>query len=71
MSHHRRRLSDKILISHKQACDTGNLAVAEVLLRALEQDLTQIGGRRQERRSTTGTFEQAYDRHHRLTVAGH
>lgn len=64
---YRRRLSDKILNGHKQACESGNVEVAEVLLRALEQELTAIGGGRHDRRTTTAPYERAYERQQRLT----
>jgi hypothetical protein len=39
-----RRLSDKILSAFNQACDRGELEVAEHLARALEAALTRRGG---------------------------
>lgn len=68
MTQHR-RLSDKILQAHKQACDENNLEVATTLLRALELDLSQIGGDKEERRNSTKVLEKAYDRQRKL-VAG-
>ena len=40
-----RRLSDKILSAFDQACERGELDVAEMLLRALELTLTRTGGK--------------------------
>ena len=40
-----RRLSDKILSAFDQACERGELDVAETLLRALELTLTRTGGK--------------------------
>jgi len=40
-----RRLSDKILSAFDQACERGELDVAEMLVRALELTLTRTGGR--------------------------
>jgi hypothetical protein len=42
------RISDKVLDAFKQACDQGNLIVAEHLLRALE--VVAIGAGRQDQR---------------------
>jgi hypothetical protein len=39
-----RRLSDKIISAFNQACDRGELEVAEHLARALEAALTRRGG---------------------------
>jgi hypothetical protein len=40
-----RRLSDKILSAFDQACERGELDVAEMLVRALELTLTRAGGK--------------------------
>jgi hypothetical protein len=40
-----RRLSDKILCAFDQACERGELDVAEMLVRALELTLTRTGGK--------------------------
>lgn len=40
-----RRLSDKILTAFDQACERGELDVAELLVRALELTLTRTGGK--------------------------
>jgi hypothetical protein len=40
-----RRLSDKILAAFDQACERGELDVAELLVRALELTLTRTGGK--------------------------
>jgi hypothetical protein len=40
-----RRLSDKILSAFDQACERGELDVAEMLVRALELTLTRTGGK--------------------------
>jgi hypothetical protein len=44
MAHYDRRLSDKLLAAFDQACDQKLVAVAELLLRALETVLTNEGG---------------------------
>jgi hypothetical protein len=40
-----RRLSDKLLSAFDQACERGELDVAELLVRALELTLTRAGGK--------------------------
>ena len=62
----RRRLSDKIIAAHEQACADENLEVAEILLRALEVDLSAIGGSQQENRKSTELLEEAFARHEKL-----
>lgn len=60
----RRRLSDKIIDAHQQACDEGKLEVADALLKALEVDLSAIGGTPgADQRRSTEELEQAYARH--------
>jgi hypothetical protein len=60
----RRRLSDKIIGAHGQACDEGKIEVAEVLLRALEIDMSSIGGKPgADKCESTGPLEIAYKRH--------
>jgi hypothetical protein len=44
MTQYDRRLSDKLLAAFDQACDQKLVAVAELLLRALETVLTKEGG---------------------------
>lgn len=39
-----RRLSDKIVLAHEQACEQGKPEVARVLLQALELELSAFGG---------------------------
>lgn len=58
-----RRLSDKIIDAHSLACDEGRLEVADILLRALEADLTAIGGNQVEQRISTEALEAAFTRH--------
>ena len=40
-----RRLSDKIIAAHFQACEENNKEIAELLLRALEVHITALGGK--------------------------
>lgn len=63
MDHPRRRLSDKVIEAHSQACTEGKLEVADALLHALEIDLSAIGGAKMEKRGSTELLEAAYERH--------
>ena len=56
----KQRLSDKILDAHFQACKVGRVDVAEVLLRALEVEITDFGGLRHENRDNTDMLEAAF-----------
>jgi hypothetical protein len=58
-----RRLSDKILSAFDQACDRGELDVAELLVRALELTLTRTGGKGSvDQRSEMGPVIETYAR---------
>ncbi len=59
----RRRLSDKIIEAHVQACAEAKLEVAEILIQALEVDLTAIGGGVGDKRQNTAMLEAAYECH--------
>ena len=61
-----RRLSDKIILAHKQACDEGKQEVGTLLLQALEFDLSQIGGPTSENREATEMLEEAFAKHDKL-----
>lgn len=59
-----RRLSDKIIMAHGQACDEGRLDVADVLLRALEIEQSAFGGpKSQDQRQSNPLLIAAYARH--------
>ena len=58
-----RRLSDKIIAAHLQACDEGKLDAAELLLQALQVDLTGRGGANTENREATEMIAAAFERH--------
>ena len=60
-----RRLSDKILFAHAQACDENRPEIAQLLLEALEIDLSQMGGEKQENRQDLTLLEEAFERHHK------
>lgn len=64
-----RRLSDRIIEAHSQACFEGKVAVAEALLAALETDLSAIGGGATERRRDTAMIEDVYHRHRAALAA--
>jgi len=63
-----RRLSDKILLAHEQACDENRSEVAKLLLEALELDLSTMGGDKSENREDMSKLENAFERHN--TVFG-
>lgn len=66
-----RRLSDKILLAFDQACEKGELDVAELLVKALELTLTRVGGQGNvDRRVDLGPVTDAYSRLKRLREAG-
>lgn len=66
----RRRLSDKIIEAHAQACAEGKMDVADALLRALEIDASAIGGRPgADKRASTALLEEAYARHEKARAA--
>jgi hypothetical protein len=63
MTFYDRRLSDKLLIAFDQACDQNLVAVAELLLRAIEIALTGEGGpNRVDKRQELGPVIAAYAR---------
>jgi len=65
-----RRLSDKIIEAHQLALAAGKLDVAELLLNALQVDLSAIGGDQVvEHREATEALEAAFARHRRATNA--
>ena len=62
---HTRRLSDKILVAFHQACDTGELDVAEQLLVILEKMMgrrptANEGNRRRNMESLVAAFERLW-----------
>tara|TARA_B100000315_G_scaffold247552_1_gene276397 strand:+ start:71 stop:286 length:216 start_codon:yes stop_codon:yes gene_type:complete len=61
-----RRLSDKIILAHKQACEESNAEVASLLIQALEVDLTAIGGIEIDHREATEKLEAAFTLHEKL-----
>ena len=69
MTEHR-RLSDKIIAAHRQACEEKKQDVANMLLQALEMDISAIGGDKEEHRQATEMMEKAFVRHDILTSDG-
>jgi hypothetical protein len=61
-----RRLSDKIIAAHEQACAENKRDVAQLLLQALEVDITAIGGKVEEHRKATEMMEAAFVLHDSL-----
>ncbi len=66
---HTRRLSDKILVAFHQACDTGELDVAEQLLVILEKMMgrrptANEGNRRRNMESLVAAFERLWHLRH-------
>lgn len=58
-----RRLSDKIISAFDQACERGELDVAELLVRALELTLTRTGGKGSiDQRAELGPVVETYAR---------
>ncbi len=70
MQDRHRRLSDKIILAHQQACLEGKMDVAEILLRALEVDLSAIGGKRLECRKEMEPVEDVFERHMKAMKKG-
>ncbi|HEY4135036.1 MAG TPA: hypothetical protein VGO34_07455 [Alphaproteobacteria bacterium] len=65
-----RRLSDKIIQAHTQACDERKMDVAEALLRALEIDQSAFGGfNRDDKRQSNPLLVAAYARHEQAKAA--
>lgn len=63
MTQFSRRLSDKIISAFNQACERGELEVAEHLARALEAALTRRGGAHSdEKRDDVEAVELAFAR---------
>lgn len=58
-----RRLSDKIVDAHRIACQQGLVEIADILMVALEHDLSRHGGLDGERRENIEALEAAYELH--------
>lgn len=70
MDHPRRRLSDKIIDAHAKACADGKIEVAELLMRALETDLSAAGGPESaDHRKSLAILEEAYRLHEQAKAA--
>jgi hypothetical protein len=64
-----KRLSDKIIAAHEQACAQGKAEVARHLLQALEMELSAIGGANQDTRDVDAAVAAAFQRQQALTPA--
>jgi hypothetical protein len=60
MSQTGQRLSDKIIIAHRQAVEDGKVEVAEMLIQALEIDASYAGGPQPELRENIQDVEAAF-----------
>lgn len=60
-----RRLSDAIVTALEAACEEKKKEVADLLLEALELDLSVVGGKMVEHRDAVGYAEKAFDLHQR------
>ncbi len=60
-----RRLSDRIIEAHEQACREKRLDVAEILLQALEVEQSAMGGDKTDNREALANLEAAFERHER------
>ncbi|MBT6094681.1 MAG: hypothetical protein HOH04_07340 [Rhodospirillaceae bacterium] len=58
-----RRLSDKIVAAHKQACEENCMDVANLLMQALELHVSTIGGESAENRTSMPEIEEAFELH--------
>ncbi|SDH11345.1 hypothetical protein [Roseospirillum parvum] len=58
-----RRLSDKIVIAHLMSIEEDKPRVADLLIQALELDLSGIGGAVLEKRKSLKDIEDAFERH--------
>ena len=70
MSEHR-RLSDKLVDAHTLACDEGRQDIAELILRALEIELTALGTHDGEHRRSMELQEDAFVRHRQAFPESH
>ena len=62
-----RRLSDKIIAAHLQACEENNKEIAELLLRALEVHITALGGKDVvDHRVSMPEVNAAFERHEKM-----
>ena len=64
-----KRLSDKIIAAHEQACEQGKAEVARHLLQALEMELSAIGGPNADTRDVDAAVAAAFQRQEALTPA--
>lgn len=63
---HNRRLSDKIIMAHKQACEDNENDVAALLLQALEAYVTTSNSAAIEHRESMDDLDAAFALHGKL-----
>jgi hypothetical protein len=61
-----RRLSDKIIAAHQTACEENHKVIADLLLEALEVDLSNIGGVGGDHRKWSAEMEEAFTLHEKV-----
>ncbi|MEO5336775.1 MAG: hypothetical protein H7841_07775 [Magnetospirillum sp. WYHS-4] len=66
-----RRLSDHIMEAHTLACGEKRKEIAEILLKALEMELSRLGLHEGERRRSMAMQEEAFVRHRETFPGSH
>lgn len=61
-----RRLSDKIIAAHQTACEEKEKLIANLLLEALEVDLSKIDSAKGEHRKWSDEMESAFALHEKV-----
>ena len=61
-----RRLSDKIIAAHQTACEENHKVIADLLLEALEVDLSNIGRVGGDHRQWSKEMEEAFTLHEKV-----
>ncbi|MBL6933143.1 MAG: hypothetical protein ISR45_09360 [Rhodospirillales bacterium] len=61
-----RRLSDKIIAAHQTACEENHKVIANLLLEALEVDLSKIDGAGSDKREWSKEMESAFALHEKV-----
>lgn len=61
-----RRLSDKIIAAHQTACEENHKMIADLLLEALEVDLSRISSKEGDHREWSDEMEEAFVLHEKV-----
>ncbi len=61
-----RRLSDKIIVAHETACEENHKVIADLLLEALEVDLSRISTKEGDHRAWSKEMEEAFTLHEKV-----